>query len=186
MSAGSLDLAAIARAARAAACAVLKRERLSREARERLADARRRQAQAEQQAEVATQALAEAQSAYRAAIAASVQARSAPGREILACVRHCERSAQAVGARNQVLAQAQAAVRQAQAETANCSQAWARAEHRLSQAREQVQAWKSRRLLAVDMHADLALEDEPSASRKPLDDGRAMRGRALSGTSAVG
>jgi hypothetical protein len=189
MAAGPLDLAHLGRARRAAHCSVLKRERLSREARERLQAARRQAAQAQAACDAANQALADAHGAYRAAVQASLQAGSGSsirGREILVHVRHCERAAQLIVTRQEELAQVQARLSEAEAQVATCQAEWTRAEHRLDQSRRQVDEWQARQRLAIDMHADLALEDEPSAHRPHLDDGRAMREHALGGTTSAG
>ncbi len=174
--AATLDLVPIRSAQHAARCALRKREREGREARRAVAVARgvaaqmqAAQAQAAMVLEVAQQehrrAVAACNSVGQAAAAATITTPQTAGGDLMSLVRYCERMALAVTTRHVELQEAKNATAQAQAQVETCSRAWSRLEQRASQVREQLGAWVKREQIAIEMHGDLALEDEPHRPR---------------------
>jgi hypothetical protein len=169
--AATLDLVPIRRAQRAAHCSLHKRMSASREAQRAVAVARGQAAQALAEQQRAEGAVAAAQQEHDRALAACALAGRCPagggvavrtdGNEVMALVRYCERTAQQVSERHAALNSAQELVAQAMAQVQMCARAWAKAEQRVTMVREQIRNWGSREQLAIEMHADLALEDEP-------------------------
>jgi hypothetical protein len=163
--AATLDLAAIHRAQRANDVAALKREREAREARQALTAAREQEAQARQARDEADEAVHAAQRDHAHAVMAchstgADNASMAPG-ELLLRFRFCERMARTVSERLTDVQSAAQALQEQQAQMQERARAFARAEQRLAQAREHTEEWRQREQLALELHADLALEDEP-------------------------
>jgi hypothetical protein len=166
--AATLDLVPIRSAQHAARCALRKREREGREARRAVVAARGVAAQMLAVQAQAAQALDGARQEHRRAVAAcnsvgqaSTAAPPAGGSDLMALVRYGERMAIAVKTRHAELQTAEQATAQAQAQVDSCSRTWSRLEQRASQVREQLGAWVVREQVAIEMHSDLALEDEP-------------------------
>lgn len=166
--AATLDLVPIRNAQHAARCALRKREREGRGARRAVVAARSVAAQMQAAQAQAAQVLDGAQQEHRRAVAAcngagqsSTTAPQASGGDLMALVRYCERAASVVKTRHTELQDAERATADAQAHVDSCSRAWSRLEQRASQVREQLGAWVVREQVAIEMHGDLALEDEP-------------------------
>jgi hypothetical protein len=165
----TLDIAAIRRAQRANALSVLKRERESREARQALSVARAEEVRAREACDEANATAQAAQRDHARAVAAchsAVQDGVAMARgELLLRFKYCERLARVVVERLSAVDSAAQDLREQQAQVKDKAQAYARAEQRLAQAREQTASWRQREQLAIELHADLALEDEPRRTR---------------------
>jgi hypothetical protein len=159
----TLDLHAIHDAQRACGVAWRKRGRALRDAQALLATARAAWAEAGRQVHAAGMALEQAHRARHQAVAACAGARH--GGDMAARLSWCEHSAAVVAGCHAALARAHAAVAQAQAQLEARSRETLRAERLLQQAAETVEQWRSREQLAIETHADLALEDEPQ--RRP-------------------
>ena len=166
--AATLDLVPIRSAQHAARCALRKREREGREARRAVVAARGVAAQMQAAQAQAAQVLAVAQQAHQRAVVAcnsvgqpSAAAQQAGGSDLMALVRYCQHAAFAVKARHTELQSAEQATAQAHAHVDTCSRAWSRLEQRASQVRDQLGTWVVREQVAIEMHGDLALEDEP-------------------------
>ena len=166
--AATLDLVPIRSAQHAARCALRKREREGREARRAVVAARGVAAQMLAAQAQAAQVLKVAQQEHRRSVAAcnsvgqpSTATPLAGGSDLMALVRYCERVAFAVKTRHAELQDAEHAVAQAHAHVDTCSRTWSRLEQRASQVREQLGAWVVREQVAIEMHGDQALEDEP-------------------------
>jgi hypothetical protein len=178
--AATLDLVPIRSAQHAARCALRKREREGREARRAVVAARSVVAQKLVARAQAAQVLDAAQQAHRRAVAdcnnvgrpsatddtttpAATTSR-AGSNDLMTLVRYCERAAVAVETRRTELQDAEEATAQARAHVESCSRAWSRLEQRASQVRDQLGVWIVREQVAIEMHGDLALEDEPHRS----------------------
>ena len=167
--AATLDLVPMRSAQHAARCALRKREREGREARRAAVAARGVAAQMQAAQAQAAQVLDRARHEHRCAVTACNSVGQAPaaarssagGSDLMALVRYCERAAFAVNARQADLQAAARATAKAQAQVEACSRTWSRFEQRASQVREQLGAWVVREQVAIEMHGDLALEDEP-------------------------
>jgi hypothetical protein len=142
-----------------------------RETRELLRDARAQEALARQASEGARTAVVSARQAHAQAVAACGQpgfAGFTGGHSVQALVGYCESAARALETRR---AQAQQAARDLadhEQRVADLSLALQRAQHRLEQVNEQDASWARRKGLAVEVHADLALEDEPRRNTAPV------------------
>jgi hypothetical protein len=166
--AATLDLVPIRSAQHAARCALRKREREGREARRAVVAARGVAAQMQAAQAQAAQVLDAARQEHRRAVAAcnsvgqtSTATPLSGGGDLMALVRYCERAALSVEKRGAELQEAEHATAEAHAHVESCSSAWSRLEQRASQVREQLAAWVVREQVAIEMHGDLALEDEP-------------------------
>jgi hypothetical protein len=170
--AATLDLVPIRSAQNAARCALRKREREGREARRAVVAARGVVAQRLAAQALAAQVLDAARHEHQRAVAAcnsvGQAAAAAPlhgGRDLMTLVRYCERADLAVKTRHAELRSAEDATAQAQSHVDTCTRAWSRLEQRASQVRAQLGTWVVREQVAIEMHGDLALEDEPHRPR---------------------
>ncbi len=161
MPASPLDLTAIRQGQTAARHARHKRERLAREAREAVAAARAREDQARGLLAQVCATLSQARRAYRDAVERCSPASCSGGHEMVARVRLCDLAAGRVAEQQIAEAEARQALARASAEAERLAQEAARAQRRVERADEQVQAWRQREQSAREMHADLALEDDP-------------------------
>jgi hypothetical protein len=166
--AATLDLVPIRAAQHAARCALRKREREGRDARRLVAAARGVAAQMQAAQAQAAQLLDVAQQAHRRSVAAcnsvgqtSITPPPAGGNDLMTLVRYCERAALAVKKCHVDLQSAEQATAQAHAHVDSCMRAWSRLEQRATQVRAQLGDWVVREQVAIEMHGDLALEDEP-------------------------
>jgi hypothetical protein len=164
-----LDLVAIRRTQRANDVSILKRERESRDARQALTAARAAEAEARRASEGADAALYAARREHLSAVAAchgvdAGDASMAPG-ALLLRFRYCECAAHAVTERLADREHALQAWHHAQTQVEERSREFTRAEQRLEQARKQREQWRQRERQAIELHADLALEDEPRRSK---------------------
>lgn len=165
MDAGStIDLGAIRDAQRAAALALRKREQAAREARVACAAAKSAAAAAAQQQRGASDALVQAEQAHRQAVAACAGVKD--GHVLFARVRWCELAAQDILARHQQLAHAREEVARAEAKVHALAAEAMRAEQRQQQSAANVQDLCLREQLVIEIHADMALEDEPPRQRQ--------------------
>jgi phage-related minor tail protein len=163
----TLDFTVIRQGQRVARFSLRKRERESRDAGQALAAARKEVAQALARQERAQAAVLQARQDYWDAVdvcvaSAPVAGAARPGgNELMARVGYCESTAVVVTQRQHDLQRATAACQQAQAAADQRAAEFARTQRREEQAREQLSTWRSREHLAVEMHGDLAMEDEP-------------------------
>jgi hypothetical protein len=158
-----LDIAAIRRGQAVARIAALKRERQVREAAKAAAAAR---------ADAADAAQGAAEGLLRSAVAACSGTTFAGASALLARVGCCERGANAVAQARNASAETQRAWVHAQTLAAARASELVRARARLERSREHLDAWRSREQLAVEVHAELAFEDEPTRSAEKGHDGQ--------------
>jgi hypothetical protein len=168
-----LDFTVIRQGQRVARLSLRKRERESRDAAQALAAARKELAQARARQQRAQAAVLQARQDYWDAVDACVApapvagAACPGGNELMALVGYCDSTAAVVTQREHDVARAATACQQAQAAADRCAAAFARAQRREEQAREQLSTWRAREHLAVEMHGDLAMEDEPRRAAPP-------------------
>lgn len=155
----TLDLPAIRVAQRALGVSCRKHERAVRDARAALAAARDAVSEALRRARAAMDAVEQAEHAYRVAVSAC--ATVTDGHAMAARVRWCEHSARAIVERVADVQRAQAAVASARHVADQRSRDLLRAERRLDEAGRTLSRWRQREQLAIETHADLALEDDP-------------------------
>lgn len=167
-----LDIAAIRRGQAVARIAALKRERQVREAAKAAAAARAEAAQRSAARRAADAAQGAAEGLLRSAVAACSGTTFAGASALLARVGCCERGANAVAQARNASAETQRAWVHAQTLAAARASELVRARARLERSREHLDAWRSREQLAVEVHAELAFEDEPTRSAEKGHDGQ--------------